>query len=53
MSSQALDDFIDNCFVNEDEICSFEIYRSRKYENRINYIASELISGIQKEQEII
>ncbi len=45
MKSQALDDFIDDCFLGNDEICKFQIYRSRKYENRINPIASELISS--------
>ena len=44
MSSQVLDDFIDDCFLKEDDICKFEIYRSRKYENRVNPIASQLIA---------
>ncbi len=46
MPSPALDDFIDDCFVCGDDICKFEIYRSRKYEIRVNCIASELIDGI-------
>ncbi len=48
MVSRVLDDFIDDCFVSEDDICSFEIYRSRKYENRVNPIASKLIESNQK-----
>ena len=44
MPSQVLDDFIDDCFLNGDDICKFEIYRSRKYENRVNPIASQLIA---------
>tara|TARA_Y100000766_G_C18512446_1_gene414883 strand:- start:139 stop:306 length:168 start_codon:yes stop_codon:yes gene_type:complete len=48
MPSRVLDDFIDDCFLGGDEICKFEIYRSRKYENRINPIASELIAYKQK-----
>tara|TARA_Y100001968_G_C18739180_1_gene428120 strand:+ start:222 stop:401 length:180 start_codon:yes stop_codon:yes gene_type:complete len=47
MPSRVLDDFIDDCFLNGDEICQFEIYRSRKYENRINPIASQLIASKQ------
>ena len=47
MLSQVLDDFIDDCFLSGDEICKFEIYRSRKYENRVNPIASQLISSRQ------
>ena len=48
MLSKVLDDFIDDCFISGDEICKFEIYRSRKYENRINPIASELIASKKK-----
>ena len=48
MPSQVLDDFIDDCFLSGDEICKFQIYRSRKYENRINPIASELIASKQQ-----
>ncbi len=48
MPSQVLDDFIDDCFLSGDEICKFKIYRSRKYENRINPIASQLIASKQK-----
>ena len=48
MPSQVLDDFIDDCFLSGDEICKFQIYRSRKYENRINPIASQLIASKQK-----
>tara|TARA_Y100001968_G_scaffold311990_1_gene334672 strand:+ start:289 stop:453 length:165 start_codon:yes stop_codon:yes gene_type:complete len=44
MASQVLDDFIDDCFLSGDDICKFEIYRSRKYEMRVNPIASELIA---------
>ena len=44
MPSQVLDDFIDDCFLRGDDICKFEIYRSRKYEMRVNPIASELIA---------
>ena len=48
MPSRVLDDFIDDCFLSGDDICRFQIYRSRKYENRVNPIASELISYKQK-----
>ena len=48
MPSEVLDDFIDDCFLSGDDICKFEIYRSRKYENKVNSIASELISFIKK-----
>tara|TARA_B100000945_G_C19956474_1_gene401017 strand:+ start:235 stop:402 length:168 start_codon:yes stop_codon:yes gene_type:complete len=48
MPSPALDDFIDDCFLSGDEICKFQIYRSRKYENRVNPIASQLIASNQK-----
>ena len=48
MPSRVLDDFIDDCFLNDDEICKFKIYRSRKYENRVNPIASQLIAPKQK-----
>ena len=44
MPSQVLDDFIDDCFLSGDDICKFDIYRSRKYENKINPIASQLIA---------
>tara|TARA_Y100001968_G_C18817600_1_gene463112 strand:+ start:278 stop:457 length:180 start_codon:yes stop_codon:yes gene_type:complete len=47
MLSEVLDDFIDDCFLSGDDICKFEIYRSRKYENRINPIASKLIASNQ------
>tara|TARA_Y100001968_G_C19127876_1_gene605195 strand:+ start:250 stop:453 length:204 start_codon:yes stop_codon:yes gene_type:complete len=47
MPSLAFDDFIDDCFLGEDDICKFKIYRSRKYENRINPIASQLIATKQ------
>ena len=47
MPSQVLDDFIDDCFLSGDEICKFKIYRSRKYENRVNPIASQLIASKQ------
>ena len=43
MPSRVLDDFIDDCFLSGDDICKFEIYRSRKYENRVNPFASQLI----------
>ena len=45
MTSRVLDDFIDDCFLSGDEICKFQIYRSRKYENRVNPIASQLIAS--------
>tara|TARA_Y100001968_G_scaffold313285_1_gene337318 strand:- start:1119 stop:1271 length:153 start_codon:yes stop_codon:yes gene_type:complete len=45
MSTKALDDFIDDCFVNGDEICRF-----RKYEDRINIMAARLIEGIKQER---
>ena len=48
MPSQVLDDFIDDCFLSGDDICKFQIYRSRKYENRVNSIASQLIATKQK-----
>ena len=48
MSLQVLDDFIDDCFLSGDDICKFQIYRSRKYENRVNPIASQLIAAKQK-----
>ena len=48
MASQVLDDFIDDCFLSGDDICKFQIYRSRKYENRVNPIASQLIASKQK-----
>tara|TARA_Y100001968_G_C19341574_1_gene709785 strand:+ start:281 stop:463 length:183 start_codon:yes stop_codon:yes gene_type:complete len=47
MTSQVLDDFIDDCFLSGDDICKFTIYRSRKYENRVNPIASQLIATKQ------
>ena len=45
MNSQVLDDFIDDCFFSRDEICKIDIYRTRKYENRINPIASKIIAS--------
>ena len=45
MTSRVLDDFIDDCFLSGDENCKFQIYRSRKYENRVNPIASQLIAS--------
>jgi len=48
MPSRVLDDFIDDCFLKGDDICKFELYRSRKYENRVNPIASQLISSKQQ-----
>ena len=48
MRSRILDDFIDDCFLSGDDICKFDIYRSRKYENRVNPIASELIAFKEK-----
>ena len=48
MTSRVLDDFIDDCFLSRDEICKFEIYRSRKYENRVNEIASKIIASKEK-----
>ena len=51
MTSDAFDDFIDDCFVSGDEICKFEIYKSRKYEKKNNLIASRIIIGIQEEDK--
>ncbi len=48
MPSQVLDDFIDDCFLSGDDICRFEIYSSRKYEKKVNPIASEIIASNQK-----
>ena len=48
MTSRVLDDFIDDCFLSGDDICKFEIYRSRKYEHRVNPIASQLIASKKK-----
>ena len=48
MPSRALDDFIDDCFLSGDDICKFRIYRSRKYENRLNSTASQLIATMKK-----
>ncbi len=48
MPSRVLDDFIDDCFLSGDDICKFEIYRSRKYENRVNPIASQLIASMSQ-----
>ena len=48
MTSRVLDDFIDDCFLSGDDICKFQIYRSRKYENRVNPIASQLIANKHK-----
>ena len=48
MASRVIDDFIDDCFISGDDICKFEIYRSRKYENKVNPIASKLIASNQK-----
>ena len=48
MPSLVLDDFIDDCFISGDRICKFEIYRSRKYESRVNPIASKLIASSLK-----
>ena len=48
MPSRVLDDFIDDCFLSGDDICKFQIYRSRKYENKVNQIASQLIANKQK-----
>ncbi len=48
MQSQVLDDSIDDFFLNKDHISKFEINRSRKYENQVNAIASELIAFIKK-----
>ncbi len=51
MRSRVLDDFIDDCFLNGDDICTFHIYRSRKYETIVNPIASQLID-FQKTNEL-
>ena len=47
MPSRVLDDFIDDCFLSGDDICKFETYKTRKYENRVNPIASQLIAPKQ------
>tara|TARA_Y100001968_G_C19385966_1_gene732890 strand:- start:20 stop:181 length:162 start_codon:yes stop_codon:yes gene_type:complete len=52
MPSQAFDDFIDDCFINGDDICKSEIYRSRRYEKRINIVASQIITGRRDEEEV-
>ncbi len=51
MTSRVLDDFIDDCFISGDDICKFEIYKSRKYEKRVNPFASELI-GFTKNSDL-
>ncbi len=51
MPSLVFDDFIDDCFISGDDICKFEIYRSRKYENRVNPFASQLI-GFNKTKDL-
>tara|TARA_B100000965_G_scaffold44636_1_gene32707 strand:- start:274 stop:435 length:162 start_codon:yes stop_codon:yes gene_type:complete len=51
MQSKVLDDFIDDCFLSGDDICKFEIYKSRKYEKRVNPIASELIKSTFEQDE--
>ena len=48
MASRVLDDFIDDCFLSGDDICKFQIYRSRKYENKVNPIASQIIESKHK-----
>ena len=48
MRSRVLDDFIDDCFLSGDDICKFKIYRSRKYEKRVNSIASQIIAAEEK-----
>ena len=48
MASHVLDDFIDDCFLSGDDICKFEIYKSRKYESKVNPIASQLIAYNQR-----
>ena len=45
MQSRVLDDFIDDCFLSGDDMCKFENYRSKKYENKINPIASQVIAS--------
>ena len=51
MQSQVLDDFIDDCFLSGDKIFTFEIHKSRKYEKRVNPIASELIKSTFEQDE--
>ncbi len=46
MTSKAMDDFIDDCFVSGDEIC-----RTTKYEDRVNNLASILIEEMLKQKE--
>ena len=50
MISQAFDDFIDDCFISGDDVCKFEIYKTRRYEKKNNCIASDLIAGINTEK---
>ena len=40
--------FIDDCFFSGDDICEFDIYRSRKHENTVKPIASKLIASTKK-----
>ncbi len=51
MQSKVLDDFIDDCFLSGDKIYTFEIYKSRKYEKRVNPFASELIESTFEQDE--
>ncbi len=46
MTSNAFDDFIDDCFLSGDEIC-----RISKYETRINFFASKLIDETLQEEK--
>ena len=45
MYSRGLQDFIDDCLLSGNDICKFKLYRSRKYETRVNPIASQLIAS--------
>ena len=38
---------LDDCFMSGDDICKFKLCRSRKYETRVNPIASQLIASKQ------
>ena len=40
-----LEDFLDVLFLSLDDICKFDIYRSRKYENRVKHIVSHFIGS--------
>ena len=47
MTSQALDDFIDDCFVEKDPLCS--LYKDDAL--WLDQYASDLIAGMQKREK--